>query len=636
MAAPHIAGIVALLEQADPALTPAQIEDVLEDTAHKFTTGASYVFDPNNPDDPSTPDKGHGLADARAAVLEVLGLPTDVGLDEIDRSIAFTSPLDGDVVGPEFQAAGTAISRTGGAPGSLSTEIANEPGSDAEIASADLQQVVVSEPSPGSVRVLFTVRDTSNPTDRPHAFELFHSLNGKPARVSVNWVPSTNALSCDQTVINAEGLTESAPLDGCLAERPSPNSFTLTYPLSSVLGDGVPVRGAHMFDVWASAFVTANVDQAPGGPGALVSAPRRGPPHVFVGSPLPGSDVAGDVSLSVDGAAPTAATSGAGTFAWTSDVGPLDPGAHTLTASLESSGVTIAETVAFTVLANRPPLASGDLAEAESGETITIPVLGNDDDPDGDTLTLSDVQSPTDAGGTAATSDGAVVYTAPVDFDGADHFTYEIDDGHGHTSQGDVTVLVTDPADPPVDPGPDPDDACGVLVGREFHLTSDLVGCTRDGLIVLTDGATIHLDGHSIFGVGEPGSAGIRVNGNDDVRIIGPGTIAGFGDGIRATASARLRVDRVEVRDNLGNGIVVQGRSPRIRRVIANYNGANGIWLLARSKRKARILLTDNSAIGNVGYGIATGGGKRAKISGNTASGNNGFGPQCRPVRICS
>jgi serine protease AprX len=42
MASPHVVGIVSLLQQARPDLTPAQIQDVLEDTAHKFTAGAPY------------------------------------------------------------------------------------------------------------------------------------------------------------------------------------------------------------------------------------------------------------------------------------------------------------------------------------------------------------------------------------------------------------------------------------------------------------------------------------------------------------------------------------------------------------------------------------------------------------------
>jgi serine protease AprX len=74
MAAPHISGIVAQLYQVNPTLTPAQVEDVLEDSAYKFAFDvpdafdASYAADPFNPDDTSSFDKGHGIVDVVAAV----------------------------------------------------------------------------------------------------------------------------------------------------------------------------------------------------------------------------------------------------------------------------------------------------------------------------------------------------------------------------------------------------------------------------------------------------------------------------------------------------------------------------------------------------------------------------------------
>ena len=64
MAAPHIAGIVAQLFEDSPGATPAQIEDALKSTAHKYSFGAPY----ENAGGYSTSfDKGSGLVDVVAA-----------------------------------------------------------------------------------------------------------------------------------------------------------------------------------------------------------------------------------------------------------------------------------------------------------------------------------------------------------------------------------------------------------------------------------------------------------------------------------------------------------------------------------------------------------------------------------------
>lgn len=72
MAAPHVAGAVALLLQVRPRLAPAQVEHLLEDTAHRFTAGSRYERDPRNRRTPTSPDKGHGLLDVAAALDALL------------------------------------------------------------------------------------------------------------------------------------------------------------------------------------------------------------------------------------------------------------------------------------------------------------------------------------------------------------------------------------------------------------------------------------------------------------------------------------------------------------------------------------------------------------------------------------
>ena len=75
MASPYVAGVVAQIVGARPATTPARVEDLLEDTAHRFTAGGAYEPDPRNATTPTSFDKGHGLVDVLGALSVLVGQP---------------------------------------------------------------------------------------------------------------------------------------------------------------------------------------------------------------------------------------------------------------------------------------------------------------------------------------------------------------------------------------------------------------------------------------------------------------------------------------------------------------------------------------------------------------------------------
>lgn len=90
---------------------------------------------------------------------------------------------------------------------------------------------------------------------------------------------------------------------------------------------------------------------------------------------------------------------------------------------------------------NRNPVAVDDAATTLAGVPVTINVLANDTDPDGDSLTVTAVSDPPN--GTAVNNgNGTVTYTSECGFQGFDTFSYTISDGRGGTATGMVTVRV--------------------------------------------------------------------------------------------------------------------------------------------------------------------------------------------------
>jgi hypothetical protein len=99
-------------------------------------------------------------------------------------------------------------------------------------------------------------------------------------------------------------------------------------------------------------------------------------------------------------------------------------------------------------VSNQPPDAKDDSATTNEDNSVTINVLANDADPDGDTLTVGSVTQPTN-GSAALNADNTVTYTPNRDFNGQDTFTYTISDANGETATATVTVTVNAVNDAP-------------------------------------------------------------------------------------------------------------------------------------------------------------------------------------------
>ena len=100
---------------------------------------------------------------------------------------------------------------------------------------------------------------------------------------------------------------------------------------------------------------------------------------------------------------------------------------------------------------NRAPTANDDDASTTEGTAVTIDVLRNDTDPDGDALSVTGATNG-ENGTTVVNAGTTVTYTPNGDFTGPDSFTYDISDGNGHTASATVTVTVTATPPPGVEP----------------------------------------------------------------------------------------------------------------------------------------------------------------------------------------
>lgn len=94
---------------------------------------------------------------------------------------------------------------------------------------------------------------------------------------------------------------------------------------------------------------------------------------------------------------------------------------------------------------NRAPVAAADSATTPAGSPVTVAVLANDSDPDGDPLTVSAVTQPT-SGTAAINANNTVTYAPKAGFSGTDRFTYTAADGRGGTTTATVTITVSPPA----------------------------------------------------------------------------------------------------------------------------------------------------------------------------------------------
>ncbi|MCG3209027.1 MAG: hypothetical protein FOGNACKC_02643 [Anaerolineae bacterium] len=171
----------------------------------------------------------------------------------------------------------------------------------------------------------------------------------------------------------------------------------------------------------------------------------------------------------------TVESNGDGTFTYTPD--PNYNGSDSFTYEIcDTDGLCDTATVNITInpVAD-PPTANDDSATTPEDSPVTIPVLGNDSDPENnlDPTSVSVVSEP-EHGEVTVNPDGTITYTPDPDYNGSDTFTYQVCDTDGLCDTATVTVNVTPVPDPPVAN----DDS--VTLAEDTQATFNVVGNDTD------------------------------------------------------------------------------------------------------------------------------------------------------------
>ncbi|NMU23074.1 tandem-95 repeat protein [Vibrio parahaemolyticus] len=236
-------------------------------------------------------------------------------------------------------------------------------------------------------------------------------------------------------------------------------------------------------------------------------------------------------------------------------------GKDTFTYVVTSGGVSESTTVTVNVTpVNDAPVAKDDIATTQEDTAVTIDVLSNDTDVDGDKLSIQSATVP-EAQGKVEIVDGKLVFTPAENFNGHAEITYTVTDGQ-LTDEAKVTVTVN-----PVN------DAPTIKVDAVESITEDAVN-TDTVVATLTvrdtdtpeDQLTVSLENNSngyFMLVGNEvklTQAGVDAVNNDELNLKDLTISASVSDGVNPTAndSDSLVVNRVNDAPTVENAIADQ------------------------------------------------------------------------------
>ncbi|EMN7140633.1 tandem-95 repeat protein [Vibrio parahaemolyticus] len=252
-------------------------------------------------------------------------------------------------------------------------------------------------------------------------------------------------------------------------------------------------------------------------------------------------------------------------------------GEDTFTYIVTSGGVSESTTVEVNVTpVNDAPVAKNDISTTQEDTAVTIDVLSNDTDVDGDKLSIESASVPKEQG-TVEVVNGKLVFTPAENFNGQAEITYTVTDGQ-LTDEAKVTVTVN-----PVN------DAPTIKVDAVESITEDAVN-TDTVVATLTvrdtdtpeDQLTVSLENNSngyFVLVGNEvklTQAGVDAVNNDELNLKDLTISASVSDGVNPTAndSDSLIVNRVNDAPTVENAIANQELSEDFATYTIDLNDA--------------------------------------------------------------
>ncbi|ELA8084012.1 tandem-95 repeat protein, partial [Vibrio parahaemolyticus] len=236
-------------------------------------------------------------------------------------------------------------------------------------------------------------------------------------------------------------------------------------------------------------------------------------------------------------------------------------GKDTFTYIVTSGGVSESTTVNVDVTpVNDAPMAKGDIATTQEDTAVTIDVLPNDSDVDGDKLSIQSASAP-EAQGKVEIVDGKLVFTPAENFNGDAEITYTVTDG-ALTDQATVKVTVNAVNDTPIikvdavesitEDAVNTDTVVATLTVRDTDTPEDQLAVSLEnnsnGYFVLV-GNEVKLT-----------QAGVDAVNNDELNLKDLTISASVSDGVNPTASDSdsLVVNRVNDAPTVENAIADQ------------------------------------------------------------------------------